>query len=297
MRSSTCSMNPTMRQSARRRGSRPTWRQRASGCPGACPAAAVSSSSRWPPTTRGGETGGETGRADGWLRLYEWIDGEPADPAGPGVASRIGELLGTLHAHALPPRGPRDPWYETTPGPAAWDQLADAGRARGAGWARELGDRAGLLRDLAGLVAPAATDQLVTCHRDLHPDNVLVDRSGVLVPLDWDDTGPACPSQELAGLLMFWHADDAGAVDEAAIAGTLRAYYAAGGPGRLRDERSFSMYLAGRLNFLHGQASLALDPGTSPEDREYASAEVADTLARLPTLGLISRLLRLGRRS
>ena len=158
-----------------------------------------------------------------------------------------------------------------------------------------LAERAALLRELAGLVAPAARDRLVTCHRDLHPDNVLADGCGALIPLDWDDTGPADPGQELAGLLMFWHAaDDGGAADEAAVGRTLRAYYAAGGHGELRDEKSFGMYLAGRLNFLHGQASLALDPGTSPEDRDYASAEVSDTLARLPTISLIRRLSRLG---
>ena len=104
-------------------------------------------------------------------------------------------------------------------------------------------------------------------------------------------TGPADPSQELAGLLMFWHVHDAGSADGQAVERTLRAYYAACGQGRLRDEQSFGMYLAGRLNFLHGQASLALEPGTSALDRDYASAEVSDTLARLPTISLISGLV------
>lgn len=34
---------------------------------------------------------------------------------------------------------------------------------------------AGLLRDLADLVTPMAGGRLVTCHRDLHPGNVLAD--------------------------------------------------------------------------------------------------------------------------
>ena len=37
---------------------------------------------------------------------------------------------------------------------------------------------------------------------------------------------------------------------------TLAAYRASGGPGRLRDEQSFGMYIACRLNFLQAQAAL-----------------------------------------
>jgi thiamine kinase-like enzyme len=57
----------------------------------------------------------------------------------------------------------------------------------------------------------------VTCHCDLHPDNVLVDGTGELVLLDWDDAGPACPDRELAGVLVFWHVDEAGSADDAAV--------------------------------------------------------------------------------
>ncbi len=153
--------------------------------------------------------------------------------------------------------------------------------------------QAGLLCDLADLVTPMAGDRLVTCHRDLHPGNVLVEASGELAVLDWDDAGPACPGRELAGLLMFWHGQDDGTADDAAVQRTLVAYRAGGGPGQLRDEQSFGMYIACRLNFLEAQASVALDPGAAPEHRAYASSEISDTLARLPAPSLISHLTSL----
>ena len=154
------------------------------------------------------------------------------------------------------------------------------------------GRAGGLLRELAGLVTPVPAAQMITCHRDLHPDNVLVDSSGELVLLDWDDVGPASPDRELARLLAEWHVED-GRADAAAIACTLAAYRAAGGPGRVRDEYSFGMLIASRLNFLQSQASVALDVQAAPDNRNYAAAEILDTLARLPTPELIAELIGL----
>jgi hypothetical protein len=102
------------------------------------------------------------GPGGGWLRLYRWIDGVPADLADPGLAARIGDLAGRLHALARPARGAVDPWYDRVPGPATWDQLADAARGQGAGWGEAMAGHAGLLGDLA--------------------------------VLDWDDAGARTPS-------------------------------------------------------------------------------------------------------
>jgi len=194
------------------------------------------------------------------------------------------------HAHGPPPGGRPDPWYDTVPGPATWNRLACAALRQDAAWGPALASRISLLRELAALVTPVSGDQIVICHRDLHPDNVLVDASGELVLLDWDDIGEACPDRELAQLLAEWHVRD-GVADDAAVTRTLTAYRAAGGSGLLRDERSFGMLIASRLNFLRAQARVALDPRTTPKNRIYAADEILDTLARLPSPGLIARLL------
>ena len=76
-------------------------------------------------------------RADGgWLRLYRWVDGAPVDLDGDDVPGRLGALLGSLHANALPPSGEVDPWYETAPDPATWEPLVQRGRE--APWGRHL---------------------------------------------------------------------------------------------------------------------------------------------------------------
>ena len=49
------------------------------------------------------------------------------------------------------------------------------------------------------------------------------------------------------------------------------------------------------MNFLHSQAIVALEPATAPEHRQYAVSEIWDTLARLPSLSLISHLISLAK--
>ena len=78
----------------------------------------------------------------------------PVDLADLGLAVQIGDLAGRLHALARPAWGAVDPWYDRVPGPATWDQLADAARGQGPGWGEAMAGHAGLLCDLADLAAP-----------------------------------------------------------------------------------------------------------------------------------------------
>ncbi len=208
----------------------------------------------------------------GWVRVFEWVSGTAVDLTDPGLATEVGELLGRLHAGALPAVGAVDPWYETVPDPGSWSALLKS--APDEAWPGRLADRLPLIRRLSELVTPAPPDQLLTCHRDLHPDNVLRDAGGDLIVLDWDDVGPAAPARELARALLNWQVD-AGAL----VAG----YRAAGGTARLAEPGVFTMAIACQLNFLHRQVRIASDPSTVDDDRRYAVREILESLAMLPT--------------
>jgi hypothetical protein len=56
---------------------------------------------------------------------------------------------------------------------------------------------------------------------------------------------------------------------------------------------SFGMLIACMLNFLQSQADVALDPHAAAGHRQHADDEISDTLARLPTPGLIAQLIDL----
>jgi Ser/Thr protein kinase RdoA (MazF antagonist) len=230
----------------------------------------------------------------GWLRLYRWVDGSKADLADAGLPPLVGALLGRLHANALPPWSGAHSWYQSTPDPSEWPRLAAAARKQDVGWAQRFADAVARIPRIAELVTPMDPDRLVTCHCDLHPDNVLVTAGGELVPLDWDNVGPADPDRELAKLLFDWFVVN-GRPDRRAVPEVVDAYRAAGGPGRLPDARAFGMAIAADLNFLRRQATMALAPDTPPEHRQHAIMEIDESLARLPTPDLLAELIELSR--
>ena len=177
-----------------------------------------------------------------------------------------------------PGGGPPDPWYHRAPATHAWAHAA----ASDATWSARLTDRLATLPELCAGVAPADPAELVLCHRDLHPENVLADPTGALVVIDWDNFGPAAPSQELARALFDWFCDNS-ATDLDAMQGMYEAYVREGGPGRITKPADFSMLLASRLNFLLLQTGIALDPHAEQRHRDWAEREIDEALHILPT--------------
>jgi hypothetical protein len=84
---------------------------------------------------------------------------------------------------------------------------------------------------------------------------------------------------------LFWDADEESARNEAELTAQLEAAgirLPASVPGA-----------DGMLNFLQSQAGVALDPHADAGHRQHADDEISDTLAHLPTPGLIAQLIDL----
>ena len=228
-----------------------------------------------------------------WLRLYDWIDLRPVDLTADATPRQLGTLLARLHrcapAVALEPDGESpDPWYDHVPAFGQWTVPA----ASGAAWAPRLAERLSTLPDLCAAVGPADPGDLILCHRDLHPDNVLADPSGALVVVDWDNLGPATPERELALVLFDWFCDSS-AVDLDAMRAMYEAYVGEGGPGRITEPADFTMLLACRLNFLWRQTRIATDPAAEARHRAWAEREIAEALDILPTPQQLADVLQM----
>lgn len=239
-----------------------------------------------------------------WLRLYDWVDLRPVDLAAPGTPRELGTLLARLHrcapaAAAEADGGPPAAWYHQVPAEHEWPQVErhqdPAGQEwprAGAAWGGRLAERLATLPELCAAVAPADPADLIVCHRDLHPENVLADPAGALVIVDWDNLGPAAPGRELARALFDWFCDGPDA-DLDAMRAMYEAYVRAGGPGRITEPADFSMLLAGRLNFLLRQTRVVLDPGAERRHRDWAEREIDEALRILPTPRQLADVLAL----
>jgi Ser/Thr protein kinase RdoA (MazF antagonist) len=219
------------------------------------------------------------------VRVYEWVDLLAPDL---GLdPSAIGRAVGALHRVPFsgPDHdGPVDPWHTDPVGAPRWDELVQLLDARGAPFAGDLGQ----LRD--GIVAVESLLEtprdLQTCHCDLWADNVLGTPSGSVCVIDWENCGPADPSQEL-GMVLF----EFGSGDADRARSLYDAYLGAGGPGRIDRPGNFSMAIAqtGHIAEMDCEAWLASD--TSESERERRVPRVNQFTSRALTRAVIDDLL------
>ncbi|MED7923288.1 aminoglycoside phosphotransferase family protein [Nonomuraea sp. LP-02] len=243
-------------------------------------------------------TGGGDVVAGGRWRVYEWVDLVEGAQV---TAAELGAVTAGLHGIGRPAAGPVAAWFAEPVGRAGWEALAAAaasddgaggdggaaidGRAgENAGWREALRESVGELVALDELVVPPDPAAVVTCHRDITPDNIRrAAHDGGIVVLDWENCGPASPAWELAKVL----AD----LPEGAATPAYRAYRDAGGPGRVTEPADFSMAIAEQGHLLEFYARRAMNPEESEENRTRAGARLRAMLARPLTRDRVERLV------
>jgi hypothetical protein len=233
-------------------------------------------------------TSGSGPSAGSHIKLYDWIDGTPADVSDPDILDWFGRTMALLHRAGARESELPGAWYERCPQDAEWEDLHGRVRRAGLPWADALGRFIGTsARELARWVTPSDPGDLVKSHLDLQPQNVLVTPAGPVL-LDWDNAGSASAERELARALFVWSGGNEGRV-EAGVR-VARAYRSAGGRAVVQGPQSFSMLFATDLNYVYVQAECAIDPTVTAEQREFANGQVVAALGRVPDLGVVARL-------
>jgi Ser/Thr protein kinase RdoA (MazF antagonist) len=205
---------------------------------------------------------------DRTVRLYEWVDLLPADPGLDPV--RVGEVAAAIHRVRIPTTGTMHPWYRDPVGAEAWDRLIAQLTEAGAPFAGRL---AGLRDELVALeswLEPPA--EVWLCHCDLWADNLLPVAGGGLCVIDWENSGPCDPAQELACLLFEF-----GRTDPGRARALIGAYRTAGGPATVSRRGHFSMLIA-QLGHI---AELAAKDWLQPNPRSPRRADAEEWIGEM----------------
>jgi Ser/Thr protein kinase RdoA (MazF antagonist) len=203
------------------------------------------------------------------VRVYGWVDLRPPDLRLDPVL--VGTALAAMHRVADAADGSVEAWYAAPVGAARWDGLIERLRTAEAPFAERLAALRDELVALESWIEPA--DVLRICHRDLWADNVLPTAAGGICVIDWENTGPADPSQELACVLFEFARDDS---DRARA--LMAAYRDAGGPARVDRRGHFSMLIAqlGHIAEIAGRDWL--EPNPRSPTRDGAAAWIGEVL-------------------
>jgi Ser/Thr protein kinase RdoA (MazF antagonist) len=220
------------------------------------------------------------------VRVYEWVDLLAPD-AGLDPA-RVGAVVAAIHRVSAIDRRAPDPWYHEPMGADRWDHLVQQLLHARAPFARRLADLRDELVALEAWIEPPGT--LRTCHRDLWADNVLPTAAGGVCVIDWENSGPADPGQELGCVLFEFCRADPGRARA-----LTDAYRQAGGPAAVTRRGHFSMLIAqlGHITEIAGTDWLTPNP-RSPE-RADSAAWIGEVLQEPHTRELLLAILAAAR--
>ena len=211
------------------------------------------------------------GIGQGQVRVYEWVDLLGPDILLDPVA--VGRAVAAAHRVHSTDGDELDSWYCEPVGAARWDALiTDLNRADAPFAGRLMAVRDELIALETWMTPPEA---LQVCHRDLWADNLLPTATGGVCVIDFENSGLADPSQELACVLYEFAG---GRPDRAKL--LYDAYRDSGGPGRVERPGHFTMLIA-QLGHIGERACLDwLEPNVRSPDRSDSAAWFAEFVDR-----------------
>ena len=216
------------------------------------------------------------------VRVFEWVDLLAPDPGlDPAL---VGAVVAAIHRRSVEDHHPLDPWHHEPVGADRWDQLVELLLQAGAPFAGRLADLRDELVALESWIEPPQVRR--TCHRDLWADNVLPTADGGLCVIDWEDSGPADPSQELGYVLFEFTRGDPGRARA-----LIDAYRAAGGPGEVSRRGHFSMLIAELGHITEMAATDWLEPNPRSPDRADSEAWISEVFDEPHTRQLLDGLM------
>jgi aminoglycoside phosphotransferase (APT) family kinase protein len=216
------------------------------------------------------------------VRVYEWVNLRTPDAM--LDPDQVGAVVAAIHQVPAGDGSPLDPWYYEPIGAQRWDQVIRELLDAGAPFARQLADLRDELVALESWIEPPQV--LRTCHRDLWADNVLPTADGGLCVIDWENSGPADPSQELGCVLFEFARGDPGRVR--ALTG---AYRQAGGPAAVTRRGHFSMLIAQLGHITEAAASDWLEPNPRSPERTDSAAWISEVLDEPHTRELLDTIV------
>jgi Ser/Thr protein kinase RdoA (MazF antagonist) len=217
------------------------------------------------------------------VRVYEWVDllapDSRLDPA------LVGAVVAGIHRVLVTDLSPLDPWYHDPIGAERWDELVAQLAEAGAPFAGRLADLRDELVALESWIEPP--QQLQTCHRDLWADNLLPTADGGVCVIDWENSGPADPSQELGCVLFSFAHSDPGRVRA-----LTDAYQQAGGRATVNRRGHFSMLIAQLGHITEIAATDWLTPNPRSPQRADSAAWIAEVLDDPHSRQLLDTILK-----
>jgi Ser/Thr protein kinase RdoA (MazF antagonist) len=216
------------------------------------------------------------------VRVYEWVDllapDSGLDPA------RVGAVVAAIHRVSAPDPSPLDPWYHEPVGADRWDHLVEQLAEAGAPFVGRLADLRDELVALESWIEPPEMPR--TCHRDLWADNVLPTADGGVCVIDWENSGPADPSQELGCVLFEFARGDPGRARA-----LTDAYREAGGPATVNRRGHFSMLIAQLGHITELAATDWLEPNPRSPQRADSAEWISEVLDEPHTREVLDTIL------